>query len=978
MAVIKINDFKGIYSNIDEQDANIGQLKDCVNFDLDVPGKLVKRKSLNKNFYSPSAGYPIRSLYRFVDDNLGGGASWVALCPHVFGYNTKIYSSDDDGATWTELYDIGSDIFNTSNSANFLVIGDALYISVDAVINHVKYQYIDRKYFWNSTFLTFTGWNADNGIPTDIGSIIINETESSVSPYGVTKNMPIGNYFWYLTYLYDGLQESLLSENGNAFNFSYILLVSNALLQLECEIPVNTFNKRITSMNLYRKTTGTYSKVQNIGTTSKDPNLMYSEKAYCGDFIHLSGGANLVPNELMMYQFSGDVASITAPYTDIPTLGTKLTTANWLEAYVFALNYSGSGNNFDFMLRGWNGLGGIGPTDSIASSTTPNIIATSTFGPATDDKLYNYNSTMDKVEIKNHNSDAFFCDPSDEIEYVSQEGEIFTVGQSSGYGANKWFLTTDNMYNPLAGWSFGVDDQSDWVSTGSHSLTAISRDGTYYMANSVDNYSLKHQINFPTAYRDNEIGTSALHYGPGKLQASSWYVCSLWVLGNYIDTINISINEYNGATLLNTTKVVDACTDWQNVGTATGATWRAFNVAFYTTDWITVPGATYKLRVGGSDTNNGYFYIDNVYIARIATMKNTATGGNFDSDKRPETELYGMGGTQFVYGEDLNFDKANLYDGWRMIYGDNSATIGTDFELAHINGSTINGIPEDFRSNKCIAFHGTIPSTARGGPHKFYFNQNYLWYKDTDTPADHVKLSLWDNNLTEKGPHPYAGTSSIDVKYKFSKYIKGRLFCANVTITSGENVETHRDWIMYSEISQPDFIPVSNYIELEDLEGGEITGMESLEDYVVVFKTQGVFLLYVPRSDPGSWNLDESRLNIGCVSPESITKTPYGLFWASQKGIYMMQNDGGIVSAPITFPIADLYLGSKNQDKVSGSYFPEKDSIIFSFTTSKFTGQKAYLLDLKSISSTPKWSSYEWGDWTTGNEPPWSDDGMPT
>ena len=336
-----------------------------------------------------------------------------------------------------------------------------------------------------------------------------------------------------------------------------------------------------------------------------------------------------------------------------------------------------------------------------------------------------------------------------------------------------------------------------------------------------------------------------------------------------------------------------------------------------------------------------------------------------------------MGGSQFVYGEDLKFDKANLYDGWRMIYGDNSATIGTDFQLAHIKGSAISAIPEDFRSNKCINFYGTIPSTARGGQNKFYFSQNYLWYKDTTTPADHVKLSLWDNNLTEKGPHPYAGTSSIDVKYKFSKYIKGRLFCANVTITSGEDIETHRDWIMYSEISQPDFIPVSNYIELEDLEGGEITGMEALEDYVVVFKTQGVFLLYVPRSDPGSWNLDESRLNIGCTSPESITKTPYGLFWASQKGIYMMQNDGGIVSTPITFPIKDLYKAGV-ETKVSGSYFPEKDSIIFSFTNSKFTGQKAYLLDLKSLSSTPKWSSYEWGDFTTGNEPPWSDDGIPT
>ena len=554
MAVTKIHNFKGIYSNIDHQDANVGQLKDCVNFDLDVPGKLVKRKSLNKKFYAPSADYPIRSLYRFVDDNLGGGASWIALCPHVFGYNTKIYSSDDNGATWTELYDIGMDIFLMPYHATFLVIGDALYISVDAVINHIKYQYIDRNYFWNSTFLTFTGWNADKGIPTDIGSIIINETESSVNPYGVAKNMPIGNYFCYLTYLYDGLQESLLSDDGNAFNFSYILLVPNALLQLECEIPVNTFNKRITAMNLYRKTTGTYSKVQTIGTTDKDPNLMYSDKAYCGDFIHLSGGANLVPNELMLYEFSGDTSSLSP--ADIPDLGSKFSYSNGFEAYLFAINYSGSGTNFEFLLRAWNGIGGIVSTNIVSSSTSTDITATSTFGPATSDKLYNYNESMDEVEIESHNSDAFFCDPSNEIRGVSEQGEIFTVGQSSGYIAPHWFLTTENIYNPNAGWSFGTNNVTDWA-TASGTI-AVAQDGTYYKNNSVDNKSLKFTVNSASAYRENEIGTSSLHYGSKKLQANSWYMCSMWVLGAYINEIHITINMYDQfGGFLSSVKVVD-------------------------------------------------------------------------------------------------------------------------------------------------------------------------------------------------------------------------------------------------------------------------------------------------------------------------------------------------------------------------------------------------------------------------------------
>ena len=72
------------------------------------------------------------------------------------------------------------------------------------------------------------------------------------------------------------------------------------MVQLTANIPTATFNKRISAMNLYRKTTGTYSKIQTIGTTDKDPNLIFSDKAYCGDFFHLGGGAGLGNNNLIV------------------------------------------------------------------------------------------------------------------------------------------------------------------------------------------------------------------------------------------------------------------------------------------------------------------------------------------------------------------------------------------------------------------------------------------------------------------------------------------------------------------------------------------------------------------------------------------------------------------------------------------------------------------------------------------------------
>ena len=953
MAVTKIHNFKGIYSNIDQQDANVGQLKDCVNFDLDVPGKLVKRKSLNKKFYAPSAGYPIRSLYRFVDDNLGGGASWIALCPHVFGYNTKIYSSDDDGATWTELYDIGMDIFLMPYHATFLVIGDALYVSVDAVINHIKYQYIDRNYFWNSAILTFTGWNSDKGIPQDISSIIVDESSTNVNPGGVSKQLPVGNYYWQLTYIYDGLQESLLPESQDSFIWAYINTLPGNMVQLTANIPTATFNKRISAMNLYRKTTGTYSKVQTIGTTDKDPNLIFSDKAYCGDFFHLGGGAELGNNNLIVNQFNAN---------NIPSFGSKLTTSSGFEAYVLGTVTVTPPSVYTVMIWYWNGIAlNISDTVNVVNdSGSSTVTALTTVSASSFEKLYSYRQAYHPKEIISHNKDTFFCDASvSNFDSINLKGKLDDTSQE--LIAGDWFLTGQNIFDINAGWSFQTNDFVDWF-TSSGSST-ISQNSTIYATNSFDNNSLEFTCNSATAYRQAQFGTAGYNFGAGHLTPDSWYFMVIKLSGNFIDTGYVSVYEYDGS---------GSYTDSYSIANRVLTSSQSVNGWTYHARAFKTKGInhTYHIRVGGTETGTGgKVYVDDVHVGRVMVVDPDYEGATYTDIK--EATLWGMAGTDKVYAEDLNLDKSNLYDAYRGLFGDNSGVQST----SHVDGDETALVDQDYRSSQVIRFDGPINTAPNGGQKKFYFSQNYLWYVDGSTPADHVTLSIWDNNLTEKGPHPYAGTSSIDVKYKFSKYIKGRLFCANVSITSGEKTEIHRDWIMYSEISQPDFIPVTNYIELEDLEGGEITGMEALEDYVVVFKTQGVFLLYVPRSDPGSWNLDESRLNIGCTSPESVTKTPYGLFWASQKGIYMMQNDGGIISSPITFPIADLYT---NTTKVSGTYFPEKDSIMFSFTTSQFTGEKVYLLDLKSISSSPVWYSYEWGDWTTGNEPPWADEGIPT
>ena len=92
--------------------------------------------------------------------------------------------------------------------------------------------------------------------------------------------------------------------------------------------------------------------------------------------------------------------------------------------------------------------------------------------------------------------------------------------------------------------------------------------------------------------------------------------------------------------------------------------------------------------------------------------------------------------------------------------------------------------------------------------------------------------------------------------------------------------------IIYSELQQPDVMPISNYIKLNDLQGGSIVGMAGLMSDLVVFAERGIFRLNVPSQDPTGWSLIESEPNLGCTQPYSIKEWKGGVFFAGNDNIY--------------------------------------------------------------------------------------------
>lgn len=148
-------------------------------------------------------------------------------------------------------------------------------------------------------------------------------------------------------------------------------------------------------------------------------------------------------------------------------------------------------------------------------------------------------------------------------------------------------------------------------------------------------------------------------------------------------------------------------------------------------------------------------------------------------------------------------------------------------------------------------------------------------------------VTFIDAGLGSLNTHPLAGVTSLDTRYKFSDTVNGRTFGCNVNLfdTVGES-NAYDDMVIYSELQQPDVMPISNYIKLNDLQGGAIVGVAGLMSDLVVFAERGIFRLSVPSANPSGWSLIESEPNLGCDNTHSIKKWKNGVFFAGKDNIY--------------------------------------------------------------------------------------------
>jgi len=229
---------------------------------------------------------------------------------------------------------------------------------------------------------------------------------------------------------------------------------------------------------------------------------------------------------------------------------------------------------------------------------------------------------------------------------------------------------------------------------------------------------------------------------------------------------------------------------------------------------------------------------------------------------------------------------------------------------------------------------------------EMHLGKNYLWRQASPTRYDIV---FHDHALNDGISPALEAVSDISVNYKYSQFLDGRNYVANVKFPNTNN-EEHSNWVIYSELNQPDVLPVSNYIEIQDSQGGEILGLGRMLGDLVIFMEKGIYRLHTPSTDPGSWSLIESEENIGCVAPDSIIEVEGVLYFAGKDHIYGL--DANFQAVPITKNIQDVWQDPNiNQENTKITYDPKLKRLLCQFGGSNTS---AYLFHL-DIGEWTKW-----------------------
>ena len=135
--------------------------------------------------------------------------------------------------------------------------------------------------------------------------------------------------------------------------------------------------------------------------------------------------------------------------------------------------------------------------------------------------------------------------------------------------------------------------------------------------------------------------------------------------------------------------------------------------------------------------------------------------------------------------------------------------------------------------------------------------------------------------------------------FKAAAVCARRAWIANVK----KNDNVFDDRIYYTPVNKFSTYPDSFFLDIGISDGDSFTALHSLGNRLLAFKQKKLYVINVSSTSDSGWYLEAEYDGMGCRQQESVCKTPFGVCWANDDGVYIF--DGQSIPAELTVNLDD-------------------------------------------------------------------------
>lgn len=124
-----------------------------------------------------------------------------------------------------------------------------------------------------------------------------------------------------------------------------------------------------------------------------------------------------------------------------------------------------------------------------------------------------------------------------------------------------------------------------------------------------------------------------------------------------------------------------------------------------------------------------------------------------------------------------------------------------------------------------------------------------------------------------------------DGGFKAAAVCSRRAWVANVR----KNNEVFDDRIYYTPVNRFSTFPDGYFLDIGISDGDSFTALHSLGNRLLAFKQKKLYVINVSSSSDAGWYLEAEYEGMGCRQQESVSKTPFGVCWVNDDGVYIFE-----------------------------------------------------------------------------------------